>query len=341
MTDSSIQTIRIDINGEDVSYRCRGGDTLLGSALRARIGFPYECGVGGCGSCKFELMEGALQSDREDAPGLRPSDIRKNKHLACISFPRSDCRIKIKCDPAYRPAIRPARRRLRLVQRAPLTPDLWEFQFESQGPAEFLPGQYAKFSIPGVKGARSYSMANLANPDGHWQFQIKRAHGGEATVALFDRLQYGDTIEIDAPYSIAHLRHPSRRTVCIAGGSGLAPMVSIIRGLGAGAQGANNVVLYYGARRPTEIVDPGIFADVDGFDAASQYRPVVSDATGGEDWTGPTGLVHEFMAQDLTQDCSDTEFYIAGPPPMVDAVRRHLVLERQIPVGHIHYDRFY
>ena len=66
-------------------------DTLLSSMLRAGIGMPYECNAGGCGSCKFILLDGSVQSDIEEPAGLRRSDVRKNIGLACLSKPRSDC----------------------------------------------------------------------------------------------------------------------------------------------------------------------------------------------------------------------------------------------------------
>ena len=47
--------------GGDVSFSCRPDDTILRSALRAGIAFPYECNVGACGNCKFQLVDGELR----------------------------------------------------------------------------------------------------------------------------------------------------------------------------------------------------------------------------------------------------------------------------------------
>jgi toluene monooxygenase electron transfer component len=52
-------------------------------------------------------------------------------------------------------------------------------------------------------------------------------------------------------------------------------------------------------------------------------------------------LVHEFLKSHLNETTQDSDFYMAGPPPMVDAVRRHLVLDRGIPVDRLYYDRFF
>jgi len=344
VTDWGSPAFNITIEGQDKGFICHGSDTLLGGALRAGFGVPYECGAGGCGSCKFELIHGEVEESRGEAPGLRPADRRKGKRLACISNPRSDCQIRVRCDPIYQPKIEPVRHDAKFVTCIPLTHDLWEFRFETTEAADFLPGQYAKLELPGVHGTRSYSMSNIKNAEGQWHFQIKRVVEGEATSVLFERLTPSQCIVIDAPYSIAHLKEgPPCSTVCIAGGSGLAPMVSILRGLGMLDGGAKNAVLYYGARGPDDVVDSKLFADIDGFDPKRQYRPVISDTDLDPDrrWSGPVGMVHEFIADDLSEDGDDTEFYIAGPPPMVDAVRRHLVLERHVSVDRLHYDRFY
>jgi toluene monooxygenase electron transfer component len=335
---------QIAIEGQAQPVTCCADDTLLGAILRSGAGVAYECNAGGCGSCKFTLLSGSVAEQREDAPGLSPRDRRKGTQLACICRPQSDCAIRIRHDPDYEPKIKPLCREVRLVARSPLTHDLWQFRFQSNRPADFLPGQYAKFELPGVAGWRCYSMSNIANADGQWDFHIKRVPGGEATSVLFDEFGIGDRMVLDAPYSIAHLREATRRpSVCIAGGSGLAPMVSILRGLGASPEGAANAVLYYGARGQADVVAEDLFAGIPGFDPKHQYRPVVSSQDGEEagTWDGPVGMVHEFVASDLGETWEDADFYIAGPPPMVDAVRRHLVLERKIQIGRLHYDRFF
>ncbi|MBT4887986.1 MAG: 2Fe-2S iron-sulfur cluster binding domain-containing protein [Rhodospirillales bacterium] len=335
-------TFQVSIADSDVVFETNEDDTILGSMLRAGIGVPYECNAGGCGSCKFTLVDGSVVDDLEESAGLRQSDRRKNKHLACICRARSDCTISVKLDSAYAPEIYPTAIAAQFISRTPLTHDLWEFHFQSTEPALFKPGQYAKLHIPGVSGPRSYSMANTANDDGIWTFQIKRVPDGEATTLLFGGALEGLVVDIDAPYSIAHLDENSKRaTVCIAGGSGLAPMLSIIRGLALSGVNKTQPILYYGARTPEDIVPSTYFSDIQNFDPAQHYIPVVSDTESATNYEGSKGFVHEHLATALPEDCSDIDFYMAGPPPMVDAVRRHLVLDRKVPIEQLRYDRFF
>src|SRR5207248_2061714 len=81
--------------------------------------------------------------------------------------------------PAYMP--KPRRFQARLVAVRDLTHDIREFQFRGDAPAHFLPGQYLLFNLPGVPGARAYSMANVPDPSGEWHFQVKRVPGGHCT----------------------------------------------------------------------------------------------------------------------------------------------------------------
>ena len=218
-------TVHID-GGE--SYRCEVGDTVLRAALRAGLPFPYECNVGQCGSCRFELISGEIKELWPDAPALNERDRRKGRKLGCQSIPRGDCTIKLRPDPDCAPRHRPQRQAVEIFEIHDVTHDIREFRCRGEGPAIFQPGQYALLEIPGVVGPRAYSMCNNANEDGQWHFLVKRLPEGVGTRALFDEMAVGRSLTIDAPYGLAFLREDAPRDiVCIAGGSGLSPLISI------------------------------------------------------------------------------------------------------------------
>ena len=52
---------QITITGGNTSFTCEDDDTILRAALRAGLAFPYECNVGSCGNCRFELIEGEVE----------------------------------------------------------------------------------------------------------------------------------------------------------------------------------------------------------------------------------------------------------------------------------------
>ncbi len=337
-------TVEISVDGGDHSIRVDAdpNDTLLSGLLRAGVGIPYECSAGGCGSCKVKLTEGEFRPVIAETMGLRASDIRRNKYLACACAPVGNCSVSFRPDQSFAPVVAPTQFDAVLSNRRELTHDLTEFSFATTGAPTFLPGQYAKITLPNGTMSRNYSMSNVPQPDGVWQFIIRLVPGGELTPELFGLEPGADTFAIDGPYSIAHLDGSSTRApICIAGGSGLAPMVSIIRGLQATPGVASTAQLFYGARCERDLFPLDLLADIPGFDPEGQVHRVLSDPAEDDAWVGPVGFIHQYLAEVLPVDCASNDFYVAGPPVMVDAVRRLLVLERNVPVDQVRYDRFF
>jgi len=341
----SAASIRID--GLDALYECPEDDVVLRAALRAGLPFPYECNSGSCGSCKFELLEGEVESLWPEAPGLSERDRKKNRRLGCQSRANGACRIRFRPDPACVPRVRPRRFTARFAARRRLTHDMAEFRFMADVPAEFLPGQYALLRLPEVVGLRAYSMSNLPNREGAWEFQIKNFPGGAGSRALFERLETGAPIELDGPYGMAYLREDAPRDiVCIAGGSGMAPMIAIARGMARVPQLARRRLLFfYGGRGPDDIVGWDVLEELSSGGASIEFHPVISmpELDTQDRWRGPVGFVHEHVGRllGMPDDFGAYEYYLAGPPPMVDATLKLLVMERKVPIAQIHYDRFY
>ena len=335
---------RIEIDGQEESFSCDGGDSLLRGGLRAGKGLPYECSTGSCGTCKFQLLEGETENLWPDAPGVTNRDKQKDRRLACQNRPLRDCKIKMRLDPAVVPHVVPRRKMVRLVESLALTHDMHEFRFASETAANFLPGQYALFDLPGVTGSRAYSMANLANDAGAWQFHIKSRPGGAGSHALFDGvIPPGQEVEMDGPYGLAFLRESPRDIVCIAGGSGLSPMISIARGVATDSRfRARRLHFFFGGREPRDICGEELLRELPAFAERMSYYAAISEPTVAPDaWEGPRGFVHELAAQTLQDPLADYEFYFAGPPVMAEAVQKMLMREHKVPFGQLHFDRFF
>lgn len=338
-----MQAIHIHNDKDGTGFAQAEGDTVLRAALRAGVGLAHECNAGGCGACKFELIDGELETLWPDAPGLSERDRRRGRHLACQCRALGPLRIKASAGPEYVPRIRPTRRSARLAGIADLTHDLREFRFVTDSAADFLPGQYAMLDLPGVGASRAYSLANTANGAGEWHFQIRRVPHGRGTHVLFDTLKVGDSVGLDGPYGVAWLRTDAPRDiVCVAGGSGLAPMVSIARGAAeAGLLKDRTLHFFYGARTPRDVCGEAQLAPLDGFGERIRYVPVVSLPGDDGAWQGETGYVHDAVAHLLPAPLAGYEFYFAGPPPMTQALQELLMVGHRVPFGQIHFDRFF
>ncbi|SAL32121.1 CDP-6-deoxy-delta-3,4-glucoseen reductase [Caballeronia udeis] len=336
---------KISVHGEDRVFLQSGNDTILRAALRSGIGFPYECNSGGCGSCKFELVTGDVESIWPEAPGLTERDRRKGRLLACQCRAKSALGIKIRTDPAYEPIQPPKRRSARFVESHDVTHDIREFRFVTEDKAAFLAGQYAMLSIPGVTEPRAYSMSNIGNELGEWQFQIRRVPHGRATERLFHHLHAGDEVEIDGGYGVAFLRTEVKRDiVCVAGGSGLAPMVSIARAASQlGMLDTRRLHFFYGGRTPADICGTSFLSELKGYDEQIHFYPVVSlpNEIPGSQWSGETGYVHDAVQRVFEESLREFEFYFAGPPPMTQTLQEMLMVGYKVPFDQIHFDRFF
>ena len=335
----------IKINGQDVEFPCEEGDTILRAGLRAGLGLPYECNSGGCGSCKIEVLSGEVDDLWEGAPGLSERDIKKGRQLSCQCVPTSNCEIKVRLNDAAKAIHTPTKAPATLYKINRLTDDMAEFCFKTEHPAEFEPGQFALLDFPGVVGSRGYSMCNLPNQAGEWHFIIKKMPGGSASTKLFEDYKEGDQIVIDGAYGLAYLKPEiTRDIVCVGGGSGLSPEMSIVKAAAKDARfDDRNIYLFYGGRTPKDICTPALIeADADMKAKVKNYNAVSDvDAAQAEGWDGAVGFIHELVASTLGDKLPEHEFYFCGPPPMTDALTRLLVMEYKVPMEQIHYDRFY
>jgi toluene monooxygenase electron transfer component len=219
-----------------------------------------------------------------------------------------------------------------------------EFRFSLDSPQLFEPGQYALAYLPGVTGARAYSMSNTAVDGRAWEFVVRRQPGGEGSRVLFDEVSQGQGITIDGPYGMAWLRRDAPRDIlCLAGGSGLAPMLSIARGAMAEPRLAGRQVHFlYGGRTPADVCGQDLLRELPGWGERLHYHPAISPLPGGsaEGWSGSVGYLHEVALERFGTRLPEMEIYFAGPPAMAMAVQR-MLLDAKVPPAQVHFDQFY
>jgi len=327
----------------DVAFPCAAEDTITRAGLRAGIALPYECNTGSCGTCKMELVAGAIESLRPDGPGLADRDRAKRRILGCQAQPRGHCEIKTRIDEVAAGVPRPRETVAALTGAKDVTHDIREFSFEFPAEKPFLPGQYALLHLASVEAPRAYSMSNGAGGR-VWQFYIKHVPGGRATGVLFDQLEMGRSVVIDGPYGHAYLRPGrTRDVVCIAGGSGISPALSIARGMAdAPSLSGRHLYFFYGGRRPRDLCGEDVLCSLAPLQGRYAYTPVIScpDDEPSRMWTGRTGFVHDAVRETLGSVLPAFEFYFAGPPVMTTAVQR-MLMEAKVPINQMHFDQFF
>jgi toluene monooxygenase electron transfer component len=331
----------IEIPTAGVTFHCAEDDTILRAALRAGLGLPYECNVGSCGNCRFLLLDGGVQHEQANLAGWSERDRDQNRWLGCQARPLGDIKIKVPQRESYKSTFPPVRTVGTLVGSTDITHDIREFRFRLEQPSQFRAGQYALIRTPNCDVARAYSMANISNAAAdEWHFTIRRVPDGKATSYLFDMMQFGERVAIDGPYGLAYLREDSSRDIlCLAGGSGLAPMLSITRAAVVSDQLRGRTVHFlYGGRTPQDICGENMLRLLPGFGARIHYHCTVSDPS--PDWDGRTGFVHQTALEIFGEQLKELEIYLAGPPAMADAIMKTAIANR-VPVSQLHFDKFY
>jgi NAD(P)H-flavin reductase len=192
----------------------------------------------------------------------------------------------------------------------------------------FNAGQYMSWQLPFAPGVtRTYSMANPPSQARTLEFQVRRTPGGRCTDGwLFRSLAVGDQVTMAGPYGRFVLR-PARSepAVLIAGGTGVAPITSMIRHVLLDGAPAGPMTLYQGARSQAWLHDVDMFRDLAAaYPDRFRYRPCLADelAAGFS-----AGLVTDVLAADY-ETLAGHVAYVCGPPGMVEASLRTLMSRR-------------
>ena len=315
------------------SFTAGSTERILGAARRAGVWLPFECGWGSCGTCKATLDSGTVDLIFPDAPSYDERDVRRNRVLLCQSVATSDITIKpyrVSDEPA--PDLATRDDEAELIKIEELGPEISRFTFRLTAPVEFREGQYAVLQVAdGLR--RCYSMEDLSGSD-TVSFIAKRYVGGAGSNALF-ALAEGTTVQIELPYGGMWAKEGTAPIVLVAGGTGISPVLAMVRRLAA-EKDPRPVRVYYGAGTPAELVAWDELHDLVASLPAGQLTGAVVEAD--ELWDGATGLVTEALAQ-CVELTADAEVYLAGPPRMVDAVLA-VLKEHNVGMDRISYDKF-
>ena len=320
-------------------------ETLLQAALNQGLSFPHSCRAGGCGTCKCRLVKGKVKELTDKSYLLSAEEIRDNYVLACQSVPQSDVEVEVALGaPSALPVAGPAAGRL--VALAPLTHDILHVQVELERALPFVPGQYAEVAARTGSAAgvvRRYSFAGVPDASGaatRLEFFVRRVPDGQFTEWLFGEARIGDVLEVSAPHGDFVLRESSAPMLCVAGGSGLAPLLSMLRGALATQRRPREVTLVFGARTRDDLYMQDAIEALRGeWPVRFEFVPVLSAEPAGSDWSGRRGLIADHLPDVLGAAIATQQAYLCGPPAMVDTCAAALVAA-SVPAGEIHADRF-
>jgi len=296
----------------------QAGETLLESALREEIAFPFDCRNGGCGVCKCTLLAGSVDYGLYQSDALSDAERAAGKALACCATPLTD--VELEYVPRVAPGRLPVHRhRARVVALTRLADDVMQVRLAVTGerPLRFRAGQYINVLLDdGEK--RSFSFATAPHAGGDIELQIRLVPGGRFTTHVFEKMQVGEVVEFEGPLGSFFLREDSDKPIIfVAGATGFAPVKSMLEhAFHAGVK--RDMVLYWGVRSKKDLY----LADLPERWAAEhpnfRFVPVLSAPRAEDNWHGRTGLVHEAILADYP-DLSGHQLYACGSVQMVEA----------------------
>jgi len=351
--DLDLATVKVETKTGEFSYACSPDETLLAAGLSAGFSLPYECATGTCGTCHARVMDGTVDPGWAEAPGYRTLRRDKGDVLMCQARPLGDCSLRVKSSviQPQEPIAQTLERtgRVEVVRR--LTKDVVHIEITLSQPMNFVAGQFVTIQHADLIGRRAYSMVNFGRDVERLSFVIKRKPDGKFSEIAFERNLLGADLQVLGPLGRATFRPEEDRDVlCIAGGSGIAGMMSIL-------QHATEVRyfdqhrghVFFGVRTLSDMFYLEDFAkylaaaDV-GLDvtiALSDESAVPAAHPDFERIHLATGMVHDVAARTLTAgQWANAIGYVAGPQPMVDSALKVLITQAGIGPGSIRFDKF-
>ncbi len=309
----------------------RSGENLLEALRHHEVPISYSCMAGRCGTCRCRivsgnvLVTGAAETNRPAADG--------QSVLACQTTLVEDCVIEI--PEVDEIVVHPSKIiKTTVVGIEGLTHDILRVRLALSKPFAFSPGQYASVQFA-PELIRPYSMAVTAG--GEAEFHIRVVPGGRVTSYVATQLKLGDAVRLSGPLGTAYLRaKTSDPVICIAGGTGLAPILSILRGM-ADQGAAYPVHVYFGVRSPRDIYGMGWLDELKARLPNLTVHVVVTSSN--EPGFYRMGVVTDAVKHDW-DSLKGWRAYLAGAPAMVDA-STILLRQKGIQAEHIYADAFY
>ena len=354
--------VSILINDEpDNAISVGTGGTLLGALSGQKVFLPSACGGGGtCAMCKCQIFEGGGDILPTETSHVSRSEAKENWRLACqvkvkqdmkihvpdevFSVRKWDCTVKSNTDVAT--FIRefvielPPGENLDFKAGGYIQIDIPEYHnlsFKNFDINQQYHPDWDKFNIWALMAHneepdfRAFSMANHPAEGNKVMLNVRIATPppplwndvppGIASSYIYS-LKPGDPVSISGPYGEFFIKDTDREMVYIGGGAGMAPMRSHLFHLFHTLKTGRKVSFWYGARSLREMFYDDEFKNLANEFPNFSYHVALSEPFPEDNWTGPTGFIHQVTHDNYLSDHTDPteiEYYMCGPPPMIKA----------------------
>ncbi len=310
----------IDINEGQESLKVTGGSMVLSTLSNNKIFVPSACGgKATCGLCKLVIREGAGPILPTEEPYLSPDEIQKGVRLCCQVKVKRNLKLMI---PEELFNIKEFKARVEKIED--LTHDIKGVRFKLIDPNQikFKAGQYMQLHTKPynkVKDTvyRAYSISSSPSDEGYLELIIRLVPGGICTTYVHEHLKEGDEVTLSGPYGDFYLRGNCNELVFVAGGSGLAPIRSLVLDI-LEKKINKRMVFFFGALSKKDLYYVEEFREIEAKHENFKFIPALSKPVPEDEWKGETGLITDVLAKHIP-DASSKEAYLCGSPGMINA----------------------
>ena len=372
--------MKITVNNER-EILVRPGGTLLNALASDTIYLPSACGGGGtCAMCRCQVLDGGGEILPTETGHINRNDAKENWRLACqvkvkenmkiqvpdevFSIQKWDCTVKSNENVAtfIKELVMdlPDGENLNFEAGGYIQIDIPEYHnltFNNFSVEDEYHEDWDKYKIWDLVANnddpifRAYSMANHPAEGNKVMLNVRIATPppplwndvppGLASSYIFN-LKPGDKVTISGPYGEFFAKETEREMVYVGGGAGMAPMRSHLFHLFHTLKTKRKVSFWYGARSVREMFYDSQFKEIAKEFPNFSYNVALSDAMEEDNWTGPTGFIHQVLYDEYLSkhdDPTEIEYYMCGPPMMIDAVDK-MLYDLGVEDEMIDYDKF-
>jgi Na+-transporting NADH:ubiquinone oxidoreductase subunit F len=355
------------------------GGKLLNALADNEIYIPSACGgQGTCGQCKVVIKEGGGDLLDTERAKLNRQQINANYRLSCQIAVKGDMSLSLPPElfaiRTWDCTVRSNRSVATFIKELVLElPPGEDMEFRAGGYVQInVPPHTVRYSDFDIEEQfrpewdkynlwryvstvdepvmRAYSMANYPDEKGIIMLNVRIASPppsdpdappGKVSSYIYN-LKPGDKVSISGPYGEFFARETTNEMIFVGGGSGMAPMRSHIFDQLKRLHSKRKISYWYGARSLGEV----FYAE--DFDRLAQehdnFRWVIglSSPLPEDNWTGPVGFIHQILYDQYLKDHpapEDCEYYLCGPPVMIDAVV-NMLINLGVDSKNILFDKF-
>lgn len=310
-------------DGVSRSFDVAPGELILDAAIAAEIPVLYQCQSGSCSSCAAKLSSGTAQTRAGASSTLLASEVAAGTRLLCVCEAQSDCSFDLTYTSAAGASVaHEVHAFIDAIEQIASNVVRLTVELADGDWMELRPGQFMQIEVPGLGVLRSYSPSSTGTDMPKLEFLIRILPDGAMSNFLSKAAEPDQVLTLRGPYGSFFLREEKKRAphIFVAGGTGLAPILSMIDTLRQGGGRKPPMLLSFGCATPD-----ALFC-LEDIELRKQWLPTL-EARICVDRDPLEGMHHGNPVSALRQEDvgPDTVAYLCGPQVMIDAATARLI----------------